>query len=71
MGLPRFDRNPNIIYENDNYEVQTLWFDNTRYHIFNKETKQYEGATEALPSAISKADVLSELVSECKSEGKL
>lgn len=71
MGLRSLDRKPTNIYENDNYQVRTLWPDVNHYHIFNKSTGQYEGVAEALPSAISKADVLNELVIECKEAGKL
>lgn len=52
-----------LVYGNDFYEV----FPNTdkkSYIIVNKMTGVTEGASEVLPSAVSKADIWNELLKE-------
>lgn len=52
-----------LVYGNDFYEVYGN-ADNNGYIIVNRMTSVVEGGSEVLPSAVSKADIWSELLKE-------
>lgn len=61
--------NDKLVYDNEHYEVlPNPEYDG--YWIRNKSTSVFEGRTEVLPAALSKADMWSQLLKEFYEKNK-